>query len=160
MSQDADDPDFAALAECRRAMNEVAQLRYSRLIQATRTDSPILFYQRVSIDDYGVVTVGEWGGYLLQMQPMSYWDRLVMTPLSSPLTYDYGWDFPRGAHAIHAALRWNPQRQAEPEGYERRIGSKRMPGQHHASALPGDRFLSVSEIVQRGRSSREHRPKG
>lgn len=132
MPDDADKIDLKTLREYRRAMIEIAKDRYNRLIAVTQTNSPIRFYKRVSVDDFGVVSFGEWGGYLLQIHPMSYCDRLVMAPLVNPLMYGFGWDYTKGAWAIHAALAWDPQRQAEPHGYLRRIGTRRVAGQRLA----------------------------
>lgn len=116
-------------------MIQKAKLKYNRLIRLTRKNSSIDFYWPVDIDSYGVVTVGEWGGYQLQIHPMPYGDRLVMAPLRAALTYDHGWDYPKGARAILAAMAWDPQRKAEPDGHLRRIGPMRIAGAHHASAL-------------------------
>jgi hypothetical protein len=69
------------------------------------------------IDEYGTVTIGSWGGWLIQVCPMLFNDRLVLTPQDNPLVYDYGWCFPKGGAAVLAAMVWDPATQAEPVGY-------------------------------------------
>lgn len=78
----------------------------------------------VTVDAYGAVTVGRWGGYLLQILSMIYNDRVVLSPERSPCGYDHGWCYPRGLGAISALLCWDPQTQAEPPGYAKRATPK------------------------------------
>ncbi len=89
------------------------------------------FYDKVVFDIYGTVTVGEWGGYLIQIMPMAFNDRLVMTPKHTPSVYDFGWCYNKGAAPLLAALVWNPQAEAEPKGFKKRAsaGLARIAGQ-------------------------------
>lgn len=81
-------------------------------------------------DGYGTVTIGRWGGYLLQICPMIFNDRLVMTPESCQYVYDHGWCFQKGGAAALAALAWDPETEAEPVGYIRRVNlAVRKPGE-------------------------------
>lgn len=81
-------------------------------------------------DGYGTVTVGRWGGWLVQVCPMLFNDRLVLTPEACPLVYDYGWCYPKGAAAFAAALVWDPAVEGEPAGFIKAIGtSTRQPGE-------------------------------
>lgn len=99
------------------------------LIKASTVEPVIRFHPTVSFDGYGVMTVGDWGGYLIQIMPMAYNDRLVMTPASLPSVYDFGWCFPKGPAPVLAALVWNPETEGEPKGFIKRIGSPRQPGE-------------------------------
>lgn len=76
----------------------------------------INFYDE-PVGGLGLVTIGEWRDYLIQVMPMIYNDRLVMTPKSRPYIYDWGWCFPKGSAAILAAAVWDPATQDEPAGY-------------------------------------------
>lgn len=69
------------------------------------------------VDDYGTVTVGRYGGWLVQIIPMIFNDRLVLTPLSCLGVYDFGWCYPKGGAAHLAALAWNPDAEGEPVGF-------------------------------------------
>lgn len=81
------------------------------------------------IDAYGVVMIGTWGGYLVQIMPMIYNDRLVLTPAYNTNIVDYGWCYPRGAAAYLAAMQWDPETEAEPVGYIKAIRAGRRAGQ-------------------------------
>lgn len=84
----------------------------------------------VEIDEYGTVTLGAWGGWLVQVMPMLFNDRLVLTPICRPNVYDYGWCFDKGGAAYLAAYVWDPDTQGEPDGFKKRIGvNARRPGE-------------------------------
>lgn len=92
--------------------------------------SSIEWLDEPAVDDYGTVTIGEWGGYLIQIAPMLFNDRLVMTPKSCLGVYDHGWCYPKSGAAYLAALMWNPEHDAEPVGYiKRATPSQRRPGE-------------------------------
>lgn len=78
------------------------------------------FLDEPTSDGYGVVTVARWGGWLVQVMPMLYNDRLVLTPEAQQDGYEHGWCYPKGA-AVIAAAAWNPETQAEPVGYIKRV---------------------------------------
>lgn len=155
-----DDIDLGKLRSYRDWRDQMTKRRYNELISATRTDSPITFYPSVTIDSWGVVTFGEWGGYLFQVHPLGYHDRLVLTPLTNPAVYHYGYDYAKGLVALKAALRWDPQRRGEPNGYIRRIGGRRLSGQQIRTALPGTRTTSITQITAQSRSATRRQPKG
>lgn len=118
--------------ELRDAQRLLAESRWNRILRvADMTGSPICWRKKVKVDDYMTVTLGTWGGYLIQVMPMLFNDRLVMTPQAAPMGYDYGWCFRKGGAAGLAALAWNPQAQAEPGGFVKRInlGPRRIAGQ-------------------------------
>lgn len=74
-------------------------------------------------DGDGVLTIGQWGGWLVQIMPMLFNDRLVLTPASYVgAVYDYGWCYPKGGAALAAALTWNPDTEGEPAGYVKAVG--------------------------------------
>ena len=84
----------------------------------------------VKENDRGSITVVERAGYLIELIPMVYNWRLVLTPMDLPLCYDAGWcyfgtdeaTFER-AHA--AALAFDPVTQAEPEGYDKALQDRK-----------------------------------
>jgi hypothetical protein len=78
---------------------------------------PVEWLQEPTTDAYGTVTIGSWGGWSIQICPMLFNDRLVLTPEACPLVYDYGWCYPKGGAAELAARAWDPATQAEPIGY-------------------------------------------
>ncbi len=65
---------------------------------------------------YGIVTIGEYGGWLVQVIPMLFNDRLVLTPKSCEGIYDHGWCYPKGGAAHLAAMLWDPDTEGEPAG--------------------------------------------
>ncbi len=79
-------------------------------------------------DGYGTLRIGEWGGWYVEIQKMIYNDRIVLSPTRLPLVYDYGWCLHPG-FAVVAARAWNPQPEAEPPGFIKRIGARRWPGE-------------------------------
>jgi hypothetical protein len=87
------------------------------------------------VDDYGTVTLGRWGGWIIQVCPMLYSDRLVLTPERDTMVYDFGWCYPKGGAAHLAALAWDPETEGEPVGFIKAIHTRtREPGQQ--SNLP------------------------
>lgn len=99
--------------------------QWKRALQAVKDRAMIDYYEEPTYDRWGTATVGEWGGYLIQVMPMIYTDRLVMTPKTCPLVYDYGWCYPKGAAAFLAALTWDPAEFGEPHGFIKRVGTPR-----------------------------------
>lgn len=76
-----------------------------------------------TVDAWGTVTIGRWGGWLVQVMPMIFNDRLVLTPEQfEGAFYDYGWCYPKGGAAHLAALAWDPATEAEPTGYIKAVG--------------------------------------
>ncbi len=67
---------------------------------------------------------------------MLFNDRLVMTPQQSWGTYDYAWCYPKGGAAYLAAAVWDPQTQAEPVGFIKRVLGNREPGEDVDAQLP------------------------
>lgn len=86
---------------------------YSGTVHINLHESPM-------VDPYGVVTIGDWGGWLVQVTAMIFNDRLLLTPSYMPQVHDYGWCYPKGGAAYLAALAWDPMTQAEPVGYKKR----------------------------------------
>lgn len=84
---------------------------------------------RPLVDGYGTVTVAEWGGWLVQVMPMIYNNRVVLTPKAAPLFVDYGWCYPKGPAAFAAVAVWDPAAQAEPAGYIKATRPGRQAGE-------------------------------
>jgi hypothetical protein len=68
-------------------------------------------------DQYGIVTIGRFGGWLVQISPMIFNDRLILEPENDRGFYDYGWCYPKGGAAHLAALAWDPETEGEPVGF-------------------------------------------
>lgn len=75
-------------------------------------------------DLYGTVTVGRYGGWLVQIMPMLYNDRLVLTPEEMPFVYDFGWCYPKGGAAHLAARAWDPDAEGEPVGFIKAVHTR------------------------------------
>lgn len=77
------------------------------------------------VDGYGRITYGRWGGWFLDVCPMLFNDRLVLTPEDNTEVYDYGWCYPKGGAAYVALRAWDPATQGEPAGFIRAVGADR-----------------------------------
>lgn len=118
------DEDEVKWAAIRQSELDYRARQYNRwLKQLPRLpDSPIAFYDEVTVDEYRRVTIGEWGGYLIQILSMGFNERIVMTPAAFRGVIDYGWCYDRGPTALMAALVWNPETEAEPAGFKKVAG--------------------------------------
>lgn len=126
-----EDADFALVREAQR---ELAERRYAQWLGKFASESSVDFYKMVKIDAWSTVTIGEWGGYLIQIMPMTVNDRLVLTPARTPMVYDHGWCFDKGAAPMLAAMAWNPETQGEPVGFKKRATAGiRQPGERAAA---------------------------
>lgn len=93
-----------------------------------RADSPIRWVPAF-VDDYGVTTIGYYGGWAVQIDVMIFNDRLI---LAEPGEYGfrwYGWCYPKGGVAHLAALAWNPDIEGEPAGYKKAALGGRKAGE-------------------------------
>jgi len=82
-----------------------------------------------SVDDYGVTTLGYYGGWSVQIAAMIFNDRLLLSepgPCGGPC---YGWCYDKGGAAHLAALAWNPDLEGEPAGYKAAKPGGRQPGE-------------------------------
>jgi hypothetical protein len=100
------------------------------------------------IDGWGRITYGRWGGYTLDVCPMLFNDRVVMTPEAFQDVYDYGWCFPKGGAAELALRVWDPATEAEPAGYIKAVGNRRRAAGDTA-ADGGDGVQVSAEIAAR-----------
>jgi hypothetical protein len=133
------------LRQTKRTMQEAQERAYAAILAKAELKPAIYMLSRPTTDDYGTVTIGAWGGYLIQIMPMAFNDRLVMTPESSPMTYDHGWCFAKGGAAYLAALVWDPETAGEPVGFIKRIGlTKRLAGQ---KAGAGEDLVSPRDLA-------------
>lgn len=81
-------------------------------------DSPIRWVEPFT-DNYGVTTIGYYGGWAVQIVVMIFNDRLV---LAEPGLYGnpcFGWCYDKGGAAHLAALAWNPEIDGEPAGFKK-----------------------------------------
>lgn len=125
-----DPSDFKAHHESLRASRLLVEKRYAEIIKGFTAPTAIDFYAQPVIDDYGVMTLGEWGGYLVQIMEMAFNHRLILTPANGIGGYDHGWCYDKGGVALLAALAWNPDSQGEPLGFKRRAtAGLREPGE-------------------------------
>lgn len=93
------------------------QRKVRQLLLSYGSTVHINLHESPAIDRYGVVTFADWGGWLLQVMPMIFNDRLVLTPMHCLAVIDYGWCYPKGGAAYFAALVWDPANEGEPVGY-------------------------------------------
>ncbi len=137
----------AEMQEIRSAYEELYALQVTSQVKrllAHREVTAITLYDTVLIDEYGTMTVGEWKGYLIQILPMLFNDRIVMSPKSCPETYDYGWCFDKGGAAYLALAVWDPQEQAEPIGFKKRVGGTRSAGEDVNFDIPVGAAAAIS----------------
>jgi hypothetical protein len=71
-------------------------------------------------DDRQCYTAAEWSDHWVDVLPMIYNHRIVLTPMTDPMTYDAGWCYPSLEAAVVALKGWNPDVQKEPSGYLKR----------------------------------------
>lgn len=64
--------------------------------------------------------VKETDTHLVEIVPMIFNHRVVLTPKAHLDTYDAGWCYPSMATALQAVLGWDPATQPEPTGYVKR----------------------------------------
>lgn len=136
---EVDQSDWSLHLEMKRQQYSMMEEHYAEIIADYAGNSTIDFLDRPTTDDYGAMTIGTWGGYLIQILTMAFNDRLVMTPMNAVAGYDHGWCFPRGAGALLAALAWDPQTAGEPVGYRKRATAwLRHPGEqaHEDGEVP------------------------
>lgn len=124
--------EFARFRDAKRL---IIERQYQRLLETGIADDNVIdFLNPVKVDqEYWGITVGTWGGYLVQVVPMIYNDRIVLTPEDCDDVYDHGWCYDKGSAAMLAVMAWNPQLQAEPAGYKKRA----TPGVRQAGETAG-----------------------
>lgn len=104
------------LAETRHA---ITLRRYARWLEKSGL-IPAFELLSFEADRFGTVTIGRWGGWLLQIVPTLTDDRIVLTDESYPAVYDYGWCYDKGGEAFLALIAWDLAQDPEPAGYTRR----------------------------------------
>jgi hypothetical protein len=109
-----------AAAEWRSFRERRVEREYRKLVDSCGFTPAIDMSEPFTTDDYGVLTLGRWGGWLVQICPMLFNDRIVLTPEHFQAVVDHGWCFDKGGAAFLAALIWDPSTQAEPSGYKKR----------------------------------------
>lgn len=122
--------DFGRISEVQQMVARMGLRQYKVMMDKAAHATTIKLADEPEMDEYGTVTLGTWKGYLIQVMPMLFNDRLVMSPVIAPYTYDHGWCFDKGGAAYLAALVWDPETQGEPPGYKKcATGGKRKPGE-------------------------------
>lgn len=74
------------------------------------------------LNDRYCYTIKETETHLVEIQPMIFNDRVVLTPKTCLDIYECGWCFDKGGAAFYAAVAWDPDTEAEPVGYKKRVG--------------------------------------
>lgn len=64
--------------------------------------------------------VGETATHFVDIIPMIFNHRLVLTPKACPQTYDAGWCYPSLDAALVAFALWDIELEPEPSGYIKR----------------------------------------
>lgn len=68
-------------------------------------------------------TVAELDQYWVDICPMIYNHRVILTPKAFPEGYAVGWCYPNLLAAVAAVMTWDPSTdQPEPAGYIKRVG--------------------------------------
>lgn len=98
--------------------------------------SPISWLDNHIIDDYGCRTVGYYGGWAIQVNPMIYNDRLVLAEPGLHGNPDYGWCYPKGGAVLMAAFLWDPEIEGEPPMYKKAAIGGRQPGERAPWWIP------------------------
>lgn len=127
-----DQDQHTEMREIARATQVYAARHYATVLQAAKAKhTPVIdMLELPTCDEYGTMTIGTWGGYHVQIMPMLFNDRLILTPQTASWGYDHGWCYPKGGSAYLAALVWDPQADGEPAGYKKRAtAGLRQPGQ-------------------------------
>lgn len=80
------------------------------------------------------VTIGRLRGWLVQVAPMFYNDRLLLSP-EKDFTgcYDHAWCYPKGGPAVFACALWQAHRDPQPAGFIKRATPNRPPGPHEGA---------------------------
>lgn len=68
-------------------------------------------------NDRAAFMVKETATHYIDLVPMIYNVRVVMTPKDAPLGYDAGWCYPGLLEAAAAVEAWDPDTQHRPEGF-------------------------------------------
>lgn len=90
----------------------------------------------LQLNDRHCFTIRQWENYLVEVVPMIYNDRLVLSPVDCPDVYDYGWCYPKSIAAILAAQIWDLNTDDEPPGFLKRATSnKRQAPQRNPDAV-------------------------
>lgn len=72
--------------------------------------------------DRAVFQAGRVGEYLVDICPMIFNHRVVLTPQDNTCVWDVGWCFASMQAAVKALQEWDPAVSAEPPGYLKRVG--------------------------------------
>lgn len=115
-----DDAGVSAMREIVSHQQRIQLRRYTSILAKVDHTPAIDMMDPPTCDEYGTMTIGTWGGYHVQVMPMLFNDRLVLTPMTATWGYDHGWCYDKGGAAFLAALVWNPSTEAEPAGYKKR----------------------------------------
>lgn len=104
--------------------------QHARLLPAAYVpkSSPIRWCEPFH-DDYGVTTIGHYGGWAVQITVMIFNDRLILAEPGLHGSPIYGWCYDKGGAAHLAALAWNPETEGEPAGYKKAAIGGRLPGE-------------------------------
>lgn len=127
--------EFARVREIQQTVAEMNVRHYHKLMALAGVTTSITLHEAPAIDDYGTITMGEWKGYLIQILPMVFNMRIVMTPKDCQGVYDYGWCFDKGPAAFLALAVWDPETEAEPPGYKKRACGLRQAGEDVAHGM-------------------------
>lgn len=150
MTDQENDDEWAE--QCRMveaAHRRFTERHYAAILSKFTGERSITFLDQPTTDGWGTLTIGEWGGYRIQIMPMLFNDRLIMTPRDSTATYHHGWCYDKGGAAYLAALVWDPQTQGEPVGYKKRAtAGVRQAGEMASAGSEGaDHALAMMAVL-------------
>lgn len=124
-----EDADFQRVREHQQLIARMSVRHYVSLMKNLGHTPAITLLEEPEIDEWGTVTLGTWENYLVQIMPMIYNDRIVLTPAFNRLFVDFGWCYDKGGAAYLAAAVWDPATEGEPKGFKKRVARERQPGE-------------------------------
>ena len=65
-------------------------------------------------------TLARWDKWLIELAPMLYNHRLLMTPVAMPDIWSYGWCYADPTLAVVGMVAWDPATEDEPAGWHKR----------------------------------------
>ena len=90
---------------------------------ALRQYEPDWLYDQPVINDRSSWTLGETEHYFVDLLPMLYNHRVVLTPKTCLYAYDVGWCYPTREAALLAVILWHDPEGSEPVGAIKRVGA-------------------------------------
>lgn len=107
--------------------------------------APVRWYDQPEPHPNQALTVGRWGGWLVQFMPHTLYNaRVVLTDEDRPETWVHGWCYQNPTTMMAALKVWDPATTGEPAGYIKRVlHEARQPGELAPSVQSPDNLLKT-----------------